>query len=782
MNGLIPCAIFARQLKDLLRASILCRNMSEIKSVWRALERLEEEGILIGENALLCVWTDRLSLPWPSPWHNTAVVTIVKNRFRGVAQGSGYRDLNVAVVFQGFVCEIQVRGVFYWLRHGQRSSETNLTTPSAPPPRPPPPPLPARGHSLQIHSIAHYSLKKYEHPTYTLCRSYGLIGDLDETCYSESRVTKKDLGPKMAITIFALRLTTWALSWFFCWMHLTGGIMGKMLDAQCVWNDGIFITAWALSAQAFPYLILSAVLVKDMVHSGKAQMWASIVTITALLAYVIFASLVWEDTTFEGESVNMTNALLHLSQDYACPKHFLLLSSVPTISMVLVVGLLYRHNKVGPSKIRRVGLLYERYFGINGSYFAWKVAALQSFTVVLQALGRLTALAHYAGGASNFHFGSEWFTAIYWLYFCMLAINAVVPPVLLQSESAFWQRTVVCFIDVALDMLYTMVFLIFLLSNVRFPSDMFALAPVDQGIIRFSSSVFPLLHILSVCRAVELHVTAGDKGAETSRAEPLPRRSAIGFGVFNLLAITCVILMDTSLYPFHLNRCAPCKCDAEGVLVICDFNLLPSLELHGRGITHIKPGVFKDLSGIERLYLHNNEISVLDPATFDGLSGLHVLKLYGNHISNLERGVFDGLSGLHVLELYRNQISNLEPGVFDGLSGLERLNLGTNQISTLESGCFEGLSNLQELILDNNQISVLGAGAFDGLVGLQMLWLFDNNISSMDLDVYEGLSNLKCVFLGGNKVCAIDPSGRNLVIPSVAVDCECVAVRDCPSC
>ena len=36
-------------------------------------------------------------------------VIIIKNRFRGDAQGSGYRDLNVAVVFEGFVCEIQVR-------------------------------------------------------------------------------------------------------------------------------------------------------------------------------------------------------------------------------------------------------------------------------------------------------------------------------------------------------------------------------------------------------------------------------------------------------------------------------------------------------------------------------------------------------------------------------------------------------------------------------------------------------------------------------------------------
>jgi hypothetical protein len=37
-----------RKLKDMLRASVLCRNMDEIQSVWRAVEELQEDGILEG--------------------------------------------------------------------------------------------------------------------------------------------------------------------------------------------------------------------------------------------------------------------------------------------------------------------------------------------------------------------------------------------------------------------------------------------------------------------------------------------------------------------------------------------------------------------------------------------------------------------------------------------------------------------------------------------------------------------------------------------------------------
>ena len=75
----------ARRLKDMLRGSILCKDMVEMRRVWESLQELERQGIL--------------------------VVVQTKNRFRGEAGPGGYRDINVNVLYEGFVCEVQVRVV-----------------------------------------------------------------------------------------------------------------------------------------------------------------------------------------------------------------------------------------------------------------------------------------------------------------------------------------------------------------------------------------------------------------------------------------------------------------------------------------------------------------------------------------------------------------------------------------------------------------------------------------------------------------------------------------------
>ena len=101
-----------RHLKDILRCSILCNGLGEIQAVWMELVLLHKNGIL--------------------------VIVQIKNRFRGEPLSGGYRDININVVFHGFVCEIQ------------------------------------------IHSVSHFKLKKHLHPIYRFCRSYNLVGDLDD--------------------------------------------------------------------------------------------------------------------------------------------------------------------------------------------------------------------------------------------------------------------------------------------------------------------------------------------------------------------------------------------------------------------------------------------------------------------------------------------------------------------------------------------------------------------------------------------------------------------------
>ena len=47
------CVMHNRKLKDMLRASVLCRSMDEIRSVWHAVEELQEDGILEGTHMLV---------------------------------------------------------------------------------------------------------------------------------------------------------------------------------------------------------------------------------------------------------------------------------------------------------------------------------------------------------------------------------------------------------------------------------------------------------------------------------------------------------------------------------------------------------------------------------------------------------------------------------------------------------------------------------------------------------------------------------------------------------
>jgi hypothetical protein len=85
-----------RFLKDMLRGSIVCKDVRQICLVWAALEQLETEGVLR--------------------------ILQVKNRFRGKPLATGYRDINCNVLFGNLICEIQLHcEAHYSLKDEQHS-------------------------------------------------------------------------------------------------------------------------------------------------------------------------------------------------------------------------------------------------------------------------------------------------------------------------------------------------------------------------------------------------------------------------------------------------------------------------------------------------------------------------------------------------------------------------------------------------------------------------------------------------------------------------------------
>jgi hypothetical protein len=79
-------------LKDMLRGSIICKNMKQLRKVWQRLQRLQAEGVL--------------------------KILQAKNRFRGKPFPTGYRDFSINVEFKGFICEIQLHCEAHYVLKG----------------------------------------------------------------------------------------------------------------------------------------------------------------------------------------------------------------------------------------------------------------------------------------------------------------------------------------------------------------------------------------------------------------------------------------------------------------------------------------------------------------------------------------------------------------------------------------------------------------------------------------------------------------------------------------
>jgi hypothetical protein len=150
--------------------------------------------------------------------------------------------------------------------------------------------------------------------------------------------------------------------------------------------------------------------------------------------------------------------------------------------------------------------------------------------------------------------------------------------------------------------MYTLVFGLYGFLTLNFPS----LAPT--GLIAFGSNLMPLLHIVSVARAIELHgaVMPGvSRRIETTESIskhavhiPLPRKAAMAFLVFQISVAASLIVSERSIFPFIVDPCAPCTC--------------PSGVLDCRGIEHSRSLTSLSLREIDQL-------TGLGNATFDGL-------------------------------------------------------------------------------------------------------------------------------------------------------------------
>jgi hypothetical protein len=367
--------------------------------------------------------------------------------------------------------------------------------------------------------------------------------------------------------------------------------------------------------------------------------------------------------------------------------------------------------------IPRVALLYRQYFGIDGDYFAWKSAAAQSLSVLLQARAKLVLIGVVvADGVTE-----GWYST----FFCVLLLNCFVPPLLLSSERPWRRQQGAMLFDVGCDLFYIVGFVIFMLMH---QGNAAAMLPTDAG--SFFSNLFPLLRILSIGRVLLTSRRAGHRqentqatGTDNGQSAPsmpsrLTPKAASLFASLSFLMLATIVCWEQAVYPWDRNPCRPCECSADRVLERCEYDGT-RLFLAVRGITRVLPEAFvkNDLPRIRDIILVRNAITVVESGTFSNLEALRFLRLGLNRANTTSWFLETFFPILRALVPTDSGLASVERNAFANNSQLELLALEFNSLLSIGSlgGVLSELPDLQELRLGGNNLTCIDvAPYFDG--------------------------------------------------------------------
>lgn len=95
--------------------------------------------------------------------------------------------------------------------------------------------------------------------------------------------------------------------------------------------------------------------------------------------------------------------------------------------------------------------------------------------------------------------------------------------------------------------------------------------------------------------------------------------------------------------------------------------------------THLRPGLFDNLTSLRHLDLSGGELKRIEPGCFRNLTNLRSLNLAENQIVSLDAGVVQKLTHLHSLNLRKNKLRHL-PSVITDLKALKHLDVQGNPL------------------------------------------------------------------------------------------------------
>ena len=203
-----------------------------------------------------------------------------------------------------------------------------------------------------------------------------------------------------------------------------------------------------------------------------------------------------------------------------------ILFSLPYLALMIVLLSDLRRCRsanIRLKPLKATQLLYEKYFGIEGSLYGFKVAMLQLFTVMLQAFGKLQIM----GGLVSFAFHSApkhsgAFERCFWAFVGFLCLNSIYPSILLAFPSVKRVRRGAAMMDAVLDIAYTSTYLIITLlaihelqlgqailgnfedeASVNFQAELDPAFAFPADFFGFFAVYYSLAHVCTVCRALE---------------------------------------------------------------------------------------------------------------------------------------------------------------------------------------------------------------------------------------------------------------------------------------
>ena len=604
----------------------------------------------------------------------------VKNRLRDPPEGdgptaSGYRDLNVNIRFQKHICEVQI------------------------------------SHSELL------KLKADQTPVYNLVRSLGLVGPLPEaTTETRRRPPKRTRAALIVLRIFMARHAAY-VGWNYV-VQGYGADMGLVAPGQVKIR---LMTAPALvyaAAMAPPYLFCAFLLIRDLL----AQFDSTCARFGAVAAIWFLQVILGAGETLFMGFANLEHGTLG-ALGYAALYFFNWLFVVPCLAAAAAVSLRRGRRK---THVSRVALLYEKYLGLRGLYYRWKILGLQYLTILLQAVTKLPDVGALVWTQSHFQYsplvdlGGAPSAPAYWFFFIMLAINSLYPGALYYYAARSSSRstdTVAALCDVTLDLSYSFGWIFVTKQFVRF------CRWTPTSFLDSLGLFTPVVHLLFTCRAVE--AAAADERRPATARHPSKKACA----THSLLSVaTLAVIMVVSCrdrYPFKAqNRCSPCECEGS-VLTSCKLANVArtwTLDLSDKGITEVRPEAMRDVrSTLYNLWLSDNE-------------GLMALPPY----------LCEDLDVLMTLSLMRTGITEL-PNLAN-LKYFENLFLDGMNISSIPGDTFAG-SRLRFVHATNMPNFQLDAATFARTRQLTAVWIGGSNTDCVALPHEAACIDQRCRFV-----------------------------------